>query len=136
MYSVPRKSWKSEFWNRGKYKASWYLNENAHLNLHLMNSVTLKFIIVLSIVLKDFAKFTGNSYVESLKKTLAHWKLASLSYEVLHCATLSQQHHYDAGKRYHITTSPQSQYVIGLYRELNPTKNRCRHNIRCPQGNE
>ena len=30
--------------------------------------------------------------------------------------------------------SPQSQYVIGLYRDVNPTKNRCRHNIRCPLG--
>ena len=30
--------------------------------------------------------------------------------------------------------SPQSQYVIGLYRDVNPTKNRCRHNIGCPLG--
>ena len=28
--------------------------------------------------------------------------------------------HYDAGKRYHITMSHQSQYVIGLYRDVNP----------------
>ena len=40
----------------------------------------------------------------------------------------------DTGKRYHITMSPQSQYVIGLYRDVNPTKNRCRHNIGCPLG--
>ena len=30
--------------------------------------------------------------------------------------------------------SPQSQYVIGLYRDVNPTKNRCRYNIACPLG--
>ena len=30
-------------------------------------------------------------------------------------------------KRYHITMSSQSQYVIGLYRGVNPAKNRCRH---------
>ena len=29
---------------------------------------------------------------------------------------------------------PQSQYVIGLYRDVTPTKNRCRHNIGCPMG--
>ena len=29
---------------------------------------------------------------------------------------------------------PQTQYVIGLYRDVNPTKNRCRHNIGCPLG--
>ena len=40
----------------------------------------------------------------------------------------------DTGKRYHITMSPQSQYAIGLYRNVNPTKNRCRHNIGCPLG--
>ena len=27
--------------------------------------------------------------------------------------------------------SLQSQYVIGLYRDVNPAKNRCRHNIAC-----
>ena len=32
--------------------------------------------------------------------------------------------------------SPQSQYVIGLYRDVNPTKNQCRHNIGCPLGIE
>ena len=30
--------------------------------------------------------------------------------------------------------SPQSQYVIGLYRDVNPTKNRCRYDIGCPLG--
>ena len=30
--------------------------------------------------------------------------------------------------------SAQSQYVIGLYHDVNPTKNRCRHNIGCPLG--
>ena len=28
--------------------------------------------------------------------------------------------------------SLESQYVIGLYRDVNPTKKRCRHNIGCP----
>ena len=32
--------------------------------------------------------------------------------------------------------SLQSQYVIGLYRDANPTNNRCRHNIACPLGKE
>ena len=32
--------------------------------------------------------------------------------------------------------SIQSQYLIGLHRDENPTKNRCRHNIACPLGNE
>ena len=36
----------------------------------------------------------------------------------MHCATLSLQHRYDVGKRYHITMPPQSQYVIGLYRDI------------------
>ena len=35
------------------------------------------------------------------------------------------------GKRY-ITMSPQCQYVIGLHRDENPTKDRYRHNIACP----
>ena len=30
--------------------------------------------------------------------------------------------------------SLQSHYVIGLHRDENPTKNRCRHNIACPLG--
>ena len=30
--------------------------------------------------------------------------------------------------------SLQSQYVIGLYCDVNPTKSRCRHNIVCPLG--
>ena len=30
--------------------------------------------------------------------------------------------------------SLRSQYVIGLYRDVNPTKNRCRLNIACPLG--
>ena len=30
--------------------------------------------------------------------------------------------------------SPQSQHVIGLYRDVDATKNRCCHNIRCPLG--
>ena len=30
--------------------------------------------------------------------------------------------------------SSQSQYVIRLYRDVNPTKNRCRQNIGCPMG--
>ena len=29
---------------------------------------------------------------------------------------------------------PQSQYVIGLYRDVNPTKNWCRPNVGCPMG--
>ena len=33
-----------------------------------------------------------------------------------------------------ISLSLQCQYVIGLYRDENPTKNRCRHNIACPLG--
>ena len=37
-------------------------------------------------------------------------------------------------KRYHITMSLQSQYGIGLYCDVNPTKNRCRHNMECPLG--
>ena len=40
----------------------------------------------------------------------------------LHCATLSLQHHYDVEKRYRKTMSLQSQYVIGLHRDENPTK--------------
>ena len=32
--------------------------------------------------------------------------------------------------------SVQSQYVIGLYCDGNPTKNRCRHNIACPLGGD
>ena len=40
---------------------------------------------------------------------------------------VSLEYHYDAGKT-------QSQYVIGLYRDVNPTKNRCRNNISCPVG--
>ena len=47
---------------------------------------------------------------------------------------LSLLHHYDVRKRNHITMSPQSQYVAGLYRDVNLTKNRCRHNIGFPQG--
>ena len=30
--------------------------------------------------------------------------------------------------------SLQSEYVIGLYRDVNPTKNRCHHNIAYPLG--
>ena len=30
--------------------------------------------------------------------------------------------------------SLQSQYVIGLYRDVNPAKNRCRPNMACPLG--
>ena len=30
--------------------------------------------------------------------------------------------------------SLQSQYVIGLCLDVNPTKNQCRHNIGCPLG--
>ena len=44
------------------------------------------------------------------------------------------QHHYDIGKRYLITISFQCQYVIGLHRDENPIKNRCRHNIEGPLG--
>ena len=32
--------------------------------------------------------------------------------------------------------SLRSQYVIGLYRDINPTKSRCRPNIACPLGRE
>ena len=32
----------------------------------------------------------------------------------------------------HITMSLQSQYVIAIYRDVNPTENRCRHDIACP----
>ena len=32
--------------------------------------------------------------------------------------------------------SPRSQYVIGLYRDVNPTKNRCRPNIACLLGKD
>ena len=52
----------------------------------------------------------------------------------MHCATLSLQHHYDAGKRNHMTVSPQSLYVIGLYHDISQTKNWCRYNIGCPLG--
>ena len=48
--------------------------------------------------------------------------MVSLQPGVLHCATLSLQHHYSVGKRYHITMPLQSQNVIGLYRDVNPTK--------------
>ena len=44
---------------------------------------------------------------------------------------IGQQHHYVAGKRYHITISLQSQYVIGLYRNVNLTKIRYYHSIGC-----
>ena len=49
IYGVPRKSWKSKFWNLCKCTWSLYLNEIAHLNLHLMNNVTIKFILSISI---------------------------------------------------------------------------------------
>ena len=49
-------------------------------------------------------------------------------------ATLSLQHQYDVGKRYHITMSLQSQHIIGLYRDVDATKNRFCHNVRCPLG--
>ena len=32
--------------------------------------------------------------------------------------------------------SLQSQYVIGLHRDENPTKSRCCHNIVCPLGKD
>ena len=48
--------------------------------------------------------------------------------------TLRYVINYDVGKRYHITMSLQSQYVVGLNRDQNPTKNRCRHNIKCLLG--
>ena len=32
--------------------------------------------------------------------------------------------------------SPRSQYVIGLYRDVNPTKSRCRPNIACLLGKD
>ena len=39
-------------------------------------------------------------------------------------------------EKYHTTMSLQSQYVIDLYRDVNPTKNRCRHDIAYPLGLE
>ena len=50
--------------------------------------------------------------------------------------TASLLHHYDVGKRYQTTMSLQSQYIIGLNSDVNPTKNRCRHNIACPLGTD
>ena len=49
----------------------WYLNEIAHLNLHLMNNVTVKFIKVSSF-LEILQNLQENTYVRALKgETLA-----------------------------------------------------------------
>ena len=61
---------------------------------------------------------------------IRHRKL--VQHDVLYCATLSLQHHYDIEKRYHITIPLQFQYIVGQYHDLNPTKYRCPHNIACP----
>ena len=52
----------------------------------------------------------------------------------LYIALRSRYNLYDVGKRYHITMSLQYQYVVGLHRDENPTKNHCRPNIACPLG--
>ena len=51
IYGEPRKSWKSNFWNCGKYKWSWHLNEIACFSLHLIKNVIIKFIKVFPLLI-------------------------------------------------------------------------------------
>ena len=71
------------------------------------------------------------SYVSDINTT---WKIDIIITWSFTMRYVTLQHHYDVGKRYHITMSLQCQYVIGLYRDVYPTKNRCRYNIGCPLG--
>ena len=65
------KSWKSKFWNGDKYKWNLYLNEIAHVNLHPMNNVIIKFIKASSF-LEILQNSQENTYVRVFKKeTLA-----------------------------------------------------------------
>ena len=71
------------------------------------------------------------------RQFLTHYvtlKIGITMTEVLHHLKLSVQYHYDVAKRYHIAMSLQCQYVVGLHRDENPTKKRCRHNISCQLG--
>ena len=105
--------------NKIRLHVKYLLNVNS---LEIIWSSSLLLILIKNAT-KNAVKAVISLYMECLENP-----------EVLHCATLSLQHHYDVGKRYHITMSPQSQNVIGLYRDVNLTKNQCRYNIGWPLG--
>ena len=110
------------------------MNEIAHFSVHLTNNVTIKFIRVFQQVKQNDVFTIINSIFIFIwyQYDIGNWYHYEMKFYI--ALRLSLQHHCVFGKRYRITMSLQSQYVIGLYRHVNPTKKRCRHNTACPLG--
>ena len=73
---------------------------------------------------KDWKKFELNNEIAlNILYVPYNTKKIHVAYKSKHSLTCKKQV---------ILMSLQSQYVIGLYRHVNPTKNRCRHNFACP----